>query len=147
MLLRIFRSEKSVKRKIGTRSIVSNSNSISLFLILYSIIFRMVFVYFHSTTSEDTQATEETLEDIYKDICRDENNVKIEAKDSSFFGDEEQILREANNDPLSGNDRSKVICKVCLGDQNHNKLGLPEVLISCSQCASTSKFLSVRMSK
>lgn len=107
-------------------------------------------VYFSSTTSEDTQATEDTLEDIEKDMSLDDTADKLAggATDPTFVDDnKDQMQRESLNgrrESTANNDgSSKTLCKVCLGDQYRNKMNIPEVLISCSQCASTSEFLFV----
>lgn len=38
----------------------------------------------------------------------------------------------------SSQDDGKILCKVCLGDENRNKENASEVLICCSQCCSSS---------
>lgn len=90
------------------------------------------------------------MEDLDSSAVLDGNDTKFGAgdKDSSFVGDEEIMPKEMNGvsgdrDPLGDIDnisKVEILCKVCLGDQFRNKMNVPEVMISCSQCGSTSKF-------
>lgn len=65
------------------------------------------------------------------------------SNDTMFLDDKDQVQRNILNGRRESivNERSmKALCKVCLGDQLRNKMNIPEVLITCSQCASTSMY-------
>ncbi len=109
--------------------------------------------YYSSTTSESTQATEEAIEDIERDMsvtALDESTSQLGGKLSE--GNEvtsKEVEDAARREMLNGmretlmtaaqEENLKSLCKICLGDQNRNKEGVPEVLIRCSQCTSLSK--------
>lgn len=95
-----------------------------------------------STTSEGTQATEDTLEDMDKDMSLDESSLAEKLPDTSIREDRDTNRREMANGVTEAllQEDGKVLCKVCLGDENRNKENAPEVLIYCSQCCSSSTF-------
>lgn len=92
------------------------------------------FFFYSSTTSEGTQATEDTLEDMDKDMAVDESE---RSQDSTMQSHSTELSE--NTRELMMDEASKILCKICLGNMSRNKENVPEVLICCSQCASTSK--------
>lgn len=94
---------------------------------------------FHSTTSEGTQATEDTIEDIDKDMSVDESSQIDKTHEMNLIKEAMSMELSENTRELIMDEAAKILCKVCLGNMARNKENVPEVLICCSQCSSTSK--------
>lgn len=91
-----------------------------------------------STTSEGTQNTEDTVEDMDKDMSVDESSQLGKTHDMCLLKDQMSMELSENTRELIMDEAAKILCKVCLGNMARNKDNVPEVLICCSQCSSTS---------
>lgn len=79
------------------------------------------------------------MEDTDKDMSVDESSIMDKSHDLTLLKEQMTMELSENTRELIMDETAKILCKVCLGNITRNKENVPEVLIYCSQCSSTSK--------